>query len=242
MSPTGICGYRTAARAGSAQRNHRSEGKQGGVVQPWGQSRDNALPNQPRISPEVGSVRDRLNVLQELGAEHGVTDLPTLAAWLGVPLHTVRKLTTRGIKRKTALKIVGGLKQQGYSATVEWVLNGTGAPPERMSTGLTLTKEGTLAPAVAVPETTHVGLIDMKSAALKITKALAEDLDRSRALVLHDGMATRERERQQALVWAFKDLARQLARMGYDMRNLFEITDELAREVGLPQRPGEKEA
>lgn len=84
------------------------------------------------------------------------------------------------------------------------------------------------------------GLVNMAQAAEKICHALKQDLERSRALVLvNAGAGHEEHRRHQELVWSLKDLARRLHRLGFDMRNLFDVTDELAREIGLPVRPNE---
>ncbi len=39
---------------------------------------------------------------------------------------------------------------------------------------------------------------------------------------------------QQAIIWALKDLTRQLTHMGFRMEEMFLLTDEWARAVGLP--------
>ncbi len=39
---------------------------------------------------------------------------------------------------------------------------------------------------------------------------------------------------QQAIIWALKDLTRQLSHMGFRMEQMFLLTDEWARAVGLP--------
>jgi len=75
-------------------------------------------------------------------------------------------------------------------------------------------------------------LLKLAAEAKRIAAALQEDLARSEAPVLFDG--TTEKGRQQALVWALKTLARDLHVLGFDMRRMFHITDELAAEIGLP--------
>lgn len=86
-------------------------------------------------------------------------------------------------------------------------------------------------------------LLDMKRAAQKVSEAIGRDLLKSEVAVLLDGAT--ELGRQRAMVWALKDLARQLHHLGFDMRNLFAITDELAGQVGLairtPNGDSEKE-
>src|SRR5262245_15890776 len=92
---------------------------------------DNALPRQARTDAEPLPVLARLAWLQELGAIDGVTDLPSLAGWLELSPATVRKLSSRGIKRRTALRIVAGLQKQGIVAHLDWVLSSIGAKPQR---------------------------------------------------------------------------------------------------------------
>lgn len=75
--------------------------------------------------------------------------------------------------------------------------------------------------------------LDMKAVARQIAEALEQDLRKSEAVISQDA---HEIERQRHLVWALKDLARWLTNSGYDMRQLFRLTDEMASEIGLPTR------
>jgi hypothetical protein len=75
-------------------------------------------------------------------------------------------------------------------------------------------------------------LLKLAAEAKRIADALREDLARSEAPVLFDG--TTEKGRQQALIWALKQLARDLHLLGFDMRRMFHVTDELAGAIGLP--------
>lgn len=79
----------------------------------------------------------------------------------------------------------------------------------------------------------------MREAAARIAKSLDASLRKSEALI--DVSRPKEIERQRALVWALKDLARQLKRGGYNMDELFDLTDEMAAELGLPPHPEHKE-
>ena len=76
-------------------------------------------------------------------------------------------------------------------------------------------------------------------AAARIAKSLDASLRKSEALI--DVNRPQELERQRALIWALKDLARQLKRGGYNMDELFDLTDEMAAELGLPPHPEHKE-
>ena len=81
-------------------------------------------------------------------------------------------------------------------------------------------------------------IFEMEAAAQRIAEALKADLRSSEIVIdLH----RHDLERQRALVWALKDLARQLRHTGYRMEEMFELTDVLAAEIGLPVRPQKKE-
>lgn len=79
------------------------------------------------------------------------------------------------------------------------------------------------------------GVFDMNGAARRIAEAIEKDLHHSEALI--GSKSPTELERQRALVWALKDLARWLHNHDFHMANLFNLTDEMAREIGLPVRP-----
>jgi len=80
----------------------------------------------------------------------------------------------------------------------------------------------------------------MKEAAARIAKGLETSLRKSEVVI--SANRPMELERQRALVWALKDLARQLKRIGYNMDDMFDLTDEIAAEIGLPPHPPHKEA
>lgn len=82
-------------------------------------------------------------------------------------------------------------------------------------------------------------ILSMKEAAARIAKSLDAALRKSEVVI--DANRPQELERQRALVWALKDLARQLKRGGYNMDELFDLTDEMAAELGLPPHPPHKE-
>lgn len=129
----------------------------------------------------------------------------------GIPLKWARKIAPRGVER--------GL----IGLTIDWLVDGVGIDPYRRG------------PAKVAKPTSSGRGFDMKGAAARIAKSLEAALRKSE-LVISVGRP-KELERQRALVWALKDLARQLKRMGYNMEDLFDLTDELAAEIGLPTHP-----
>lgn len=150
-----------------------------------------------------------------------------------------RAETKQELSADTAYALAGYAKERGIIVEPHWLLTGEGNAPQRgQNVPIAPPGASELEGFAGTPLKPEAGLFDMKSAAEKVSQALKEDLDRSRALVLID--TEPERRRQQALVWALKDLARQLHRLGFDMRDLFDVTDDLAREIGLPNR-GDKE-
>lgn len=182
----------------------------------------------PQTDPAGVSVRQRLHVLSQLAAVDRVSTEEQLAGWLEMPYQTLRKLGGRPIGRRTALKILGALERHGYRCSEEWIRYGTGPGPMR----------GSESSHRSQSQRPNVGF-DMKEAAARIARGLESSLRKSEALISID--RPKELERQQALVWALKDLARQLKRMGYNMDDLFDLTDDLAREVGLPPHPPHKD-
>lgn len=150
---------------------------------------------------------------------------------------TLKRAERKGeLSADTAYALAGYAKDRGVIVDPHWLVTGEGKVPTR-GYSVPIEPQGARA-ANAEVAIGDARLFDMKSAAEKVCQALREDLDRSRALVLLN--TDKERARQQQLVWALKDLARQLHRLGFDMRDLFDVTDDLAREIGLPLREDEK--
>jgi len=97
----------------------------------WSQFIPKRAAVKPQTSPDAIPVNERLDVLLQLAAADEVSTYEQLAAWLGVPYHSLRKWTNRRMGRRTALRIAGALQRRGYTCSVEWVQNGTGMPPGR---------------------------------------------------------------------------------------------------------------
>lgn len=198
------------------------------------------MTRQPRSFSEGLTVRERLDRLQELA---GAVDLPALGVWLGVPVQTMQKLTARGIARPTALRMIVGLKRHGYDASLEWLTKGLGWEPrplaiEGESRGVMPTGHGpTGGVTVSGPSSTSIKEgepLGMHLVAKMVAKAIEEDLHKSTVPVLLSSLNALEKQR--LMIWALKDLARQLKKIGYNMNNLFHLTDDLAEQVGLPIR------
>ena len=122
--------------------------------------------------------------------------------------------------------IVARARERGLGgATLEWVLWGDGAGPQKGP------REGqaTEPPAASTSHEPHGQF------AARIARALQADLS-------HNEFGQwSSAEVQHTVIWALKDLARRLRVLQFDMGETFELTDGWAGEIGLPVRPTELE-
>jgi len=122
--------------------------------------------------------------------------------------------------------IVVRARERGLvGATLEWVLWGEGAGPQKGP------REGqaTEPPAAPTSQEPHGQF------AARIARALQADLS-------HNEFGQwSSAEVQHTVIWALKDLARRLRVLQFDMGETFELTDGWAGEIGLPVRPMEVE-
>ena len=120
--------------------------------------------------------------------------------------------------------IVARARERGLvGATLEWVLWGDGAGPQKGP------REGqaTEQPMAATSQEPHGQF------AARIARALQADLS-------HNEFGQwSSAEVQHTVIWALKDLARRLRVLHFDMGETFELTDGWAGEIGLPVRPRE---
>ncbi len=123
--------------------------------------------------------------------------------------------------------IVARARERGLGgATLEWVLWGDGAGPQKGP------REGqaTEPPAAPTSQEPHGQF------AARIARALQADLS-------HNEFGQwSSAEVQHTVIWALKDLARRLRVLQFDMGETFELTDGWAGEIGLPVRPTESDA
>lgn len=84
------------------------------------------------------------------------------------------------------------------------------------------------------PERVPEGPFDMHNNALKISKAIKEDLEKSAMPV--NLKASSALEKQRAMIWAFRDLADKLTALGFDQSRLLGCLFDLGAEAGLPQQ------
>ena len=122
--------------------------------------------------------------------------------------------------------IVARARERGLvGATLEWVLWGDGAGPQKGP------REGqaTEPPVAPTSQEPHGQF------AARIARALQADLS-------HNEFGQwSSAEVQHTVIWALKDLARRLRVLQFDMGETFELTDGWAGEIGLPVRPMEVE-
>ncbi len=122
--------------------------------------------------------------------------------------------------------IVARARERGLvGATLEWVLWGDGAGPQKGP------REGQATEPSAAPTSQE----PHGQFAARIARALQADLS-------HNEFGQwSSAEVQHTVIWALKDLARRLRVLQFDMGETFELTDGWAGEIGLPVRPMEVE-
>ena len=120
--------------------------------------------------------------------------------------------------------IVTRARERGLAGvTLEWVLWGDGAGPQKGPRD-----------AQTTPAETHAEVTAQEphgQFAARIARALQADLS-------HNEFGQwSSAEVQHTVIWALKDLARRLRVLQFDMGETFELTDGWAGEIGLPVRP-----
>jgi hypothetical protein len=199
------------------------------------------------------TVSGRIRMIRRALNEHGTKELPwpEFAVFAGVPLGTAKHWEDRGqIGADSADALAARLTKAGKPCSGQWIRKGKEPTPE-WAVAVSQDPARVAASHIAeAPVNDYLAqaplvrtrpndagvkpgeLLKLAAEAKRIAEALGEDLAHSEAPVLFDG--TTEKGRQQALVWALKTLARDLHVLGFDMRRMFHITDELAAAIGLP--------
>lgn len=185
-------------------------------------------------SSEASTIPERLEILLGIFSPWEGISLTyrQFAAELGRPVTpvTIKKWPHRQkFPADAARLIVAKAKTKGLvGVTLEWVLWGEGARPQRGP------KATPNSPAhqerAAPPEAAHGHF------AGQVGQALEADLS-------HNEFGQWSSiEAQHTVIWALKDLARRLRVLNFDMGKTFDLTDEWAGHIGLPVRRSEEPA
>jgi hypothetical protein len=181
---------------------------------------------------ESSTIADRLAILLGVFSPWDGISLTyrQFAAELGKPVTpiTIKKWPQRQkFPADAARLIVTKAKARGLvGVTLEWVLWGEGAKPQRAPKTAPKRPSATpqpasLAEAAQEPHGHFAG---------QVGEALEADLS-------HNEFGQWSSiEAQHTVIWALKDLARRLRVLHFDMGKTFELTDEWAGHVGLPVR------
>ncbi len=181
---------------------------------------------------ESSTIADRLAILLAVFSPWDGISLTyrQFAAELGKPVTpiTIKKWPQRQkFPADAARLIVTKAKARGLvGVTLEWVLWGEGAKPQRAPK--TAPKRPSAQPQpVSLAEATQE---PHGHFAGQVGEALEADLS-------HNEFGQWSSiEAQHTVIWALKDLARRLRVLHFDMGKTFELTDEWAGHVGLPVR------
>ena len=185
----------------------------------------------PMKGTKQGPISERLaRLLDAFSPWAGISlTYRQFAAELGPPVTeaAIKKWPQRKkFPADVARLIVVRARERGLvGATLEWVLWGEGAGPQKGP------REGqaTEPPAAPTSQEPHGQF------AARIARALQADLS-------HNEFGQwSSAEVQHTVIWALKDLARRLRVLQFDMGETFELTDGWAGEIGLPVRPMEVE-
>jgi len=193
---------------------------------------------------ESSTIADRLAVLLGIFSPWDGISLTyrQFAAELGKPVTpiTIKKWPQRQkFPADAARLIVTKAKARGLDGvTLEWVLWGEGAKPQRAPKAVP--KRPTSKPSEAAPPSPSPAPAPVATQephgqfAGQVGAALEADLS-------HNEFGQWSSiEAQHTVIWALKDLARRLRVLHFDMGKTFELTDEWAGHVGLPvRRPDE---
>ena len=184
-----------------------------------------------RKGSKQGPTGERLRILLDVFSPWEGISLTyrQFAAEMGTPVTeaAIKKWPQRKkFPADVARLIVVRARERGLvGATLEWVLWGEGAGPQKGP------REGqaTEPPAAPTSQEPHGQF------AARIARALQADLS-------HNEFGQwSSAEVQHTVIWALKDLARRLRVLQFDMGETFELTDGWAGEIGLPVRPMEVE-
>ena len=192
-----------------------------------------------------GPIAERLAILLDVFSPWERISLTyrQFAAEIGAPVTeaAVKKWPQRKkFPADVARLIVTKAEQRGLvGVTLEWVLWGEGARPQKAPSTAPKRPPGERSPPA---EGAEAQALDLPTAtqgahgrfAARIAEALEADLS-------HNEFGQWSSvEVQHTVTWALKDLARRLRVLGFDMGKTFELTDEWAGKIGLPVRPPEQ--
>ena len=184
-----------------------------------------------RKGPELGPVGERLAILLRVFSPWEGISLTyrQFAAELGQPITpaSVKKWPQRKhFPAEAARLIVLKARDRGIGAvTLEWVLFGDGRGPQ---------KEPLAALESDRPAFPTAGQEPQGQVPAAIAEALQADLS-------HNEFGQWSSvEVQRTVLWGLKDLARRLRTLRFDMGKTFELTDEWARNIGMPVRSAER--
>jgi hypothetical protein len=180
-----------------------------------------------------GPIADRLGILLEVFSPWERISLTyrQFAAELGpsVSEAAIKKWPQRKkFPAEVARLIVTKAREHDLTGvTLEWLLWGDGARPQKAPKATPISSSGQHHPppgGSTAPQEPHGRF------AARIAQALEADLS-------HNEFGQWSSvEVQHTVIWALKDLARRLWVLRFDMGKTFELTDEWAGKVGLPVR------
>lgn len=201
------------------------------------------------MRPKQGPIAERLAILLEVFSpwDHISLTYGQFTAEIGAPVTeaAVKKWPQRKkFPADAARQIVAKARDRGLvGVTLEWVLWGDGSRPQKApneTRNRSLDQRSPLAARTPEPGLGPAGAGTGQEPhgrfATRIAAALQADLR-------HNEFGQWSSvEVQHTVTWAFKDLARRLRVLGFDMGQTFELTDEWAGKIGLPVRPPPSEA
>src|SRR5713101_476650 len=190
----------------------------------------------------MGPITERLAILLDVFSPWERISLTyrQFAAEIGEPVTeaAVKKWPQRKkFPADVARLVVIKARDRGLiGVTLEWVLWGEGARPQKAPSATPNRPVGRRSPLAEGAEGHQVGRPPAPPEphgrfADRIAQALQADLS-------HNEFGQWSSvEVQHTVIWALKDLARRLWVLRFDMGKTFELTDEWAGKIGLPVRP-----
>jgi len=191
-----------------------------------------------------GPIVERLaTLLQIFSPWQGISlTYRQFAAEIGAPVTeaAVKKWPQRKkVPADVARLIVTRARERGLvGVTLEWVLWGEGAKPQKAPNTTLNIPTSDASPLPQVAQAQGVGLPAAPPGPhgpfpARIARALEADLS-------HNELGQwSSAEVQHTVIWALKDLARRLWVLRFSMGETFELTDDWAGKIGLPVRPSE---
>jgi len=191
-----------------------------------------------------GPIVERLaTLLQVFSPWEGISlTYRQFAAEIGAPVTeaAVKKWPQRKkFPADVARLIVTRARERGLmGVTLEWVLWGEGAKPQKAPNTTPNIPTSDASPLPQVAQAQSVGLPAAPQGpqgqfSARIARALEADLS-------HNELGQwSSLEVQRTVIWALKDLARRLWVLRFSMGETFELTDDWAGKIGLPVRPSE---